>query len=154
MKTNKNDMSQWMDVFIGLMQASRCCRQDTAFCGGVTFHQYIILDAVFKTKDLRISDLHGILGVEKSTTTRLVNPLLVKGFLTKEPTASDSRAMRLALTKQGLKKHEEVQACLADFAGNILSHLPREDQEKILQSVQTFIGAIKNASGACHCCEE
>jgi len=152
MKKNETDIAPLMNIFIGLAQATRCCRQDTAFCGGVTFHQYVILDAAVKNKDLRISDLHGLLGVEKSTTTRLVNPLIANRFLTKEQAASDSRVVRLILTKQGLKKHQEVEACLADFFKKIMCNIPLKDQSIILQSVQTFIGAIKNASGTCNCC--
>jgi len=152
MKKNETDIAPLMNIFIGLAQATRCCRQDTAFCGGVTFHQYVILDAAVKNKDLRISDLHSLLGVEKSTTTRLVNPLIAKGFLTKEQAASDSRMVRLVLTKQGLKKHQEVAACLADFFSNIICNLPPQENQAILNSVQTFIGAIKKASGTCNCC--
>ena len=142
-----------MDIFIGLTQATRCCRQDTAFCGGVTFHQYVILDAAVKNKYLRISDLHGLLGVEKSTTTRLVNPLIAKGFLTKEQSAADFRVAQLVLTPEGQKKHGDVEACLTDFFGNIIGNLPAKDREAILQSVSTFVDAIKNASGACNGCD-
>jgi len=152
MKKDNTNLDQWTDIFIGMVRATRCCRQDTAFCGGVTFHQYIILDAAVKNKNLHISDLHGLLGVEKSTTTRLVNPLIAKGLLIKEPSASDSRALRLALTEPGVKKHREVESCLANFFSDIMRNLPANDQEAILRSVQIFIGAIQNAAGTCNCC--
>jgi len=93
--------NEFMDLFIGISQATRCCRQDTAFCEGVTFHQFVILDAVVKNKELNISDLHGILSVEKSTTTRLVNTLIQKGLVTRERSSHDSRAFVLTLTKEG-----------------------------------------------------
>lgn len=141
-----------MDVFIGLARATRCLRQDTVFCGGVTFHQYVILDAAVKHKDLRISDLHALLGVEKSTTTRLITPLIAKGLLTKEQAASDSRVAKLVLTPEGSKKHREVEDCLEDYFGNILCNMPPGESRDILQSVKTFIEAIKNASGTYHCC--
>jgi hypothetical protein len=48
MKKNDEYQTKLMDVFIGLAQATRCFRQDTAFCGGVTFHQFIILNAAAK----------------------------------------------------------------------------------------------------------
>lgn len=153
MEKNGSDFIQLMDVFAGLVQATRCCRQDTAFCGGVTLHQYMILDAVFKKGNLRIADLHGILGVEKSTTTRLVNPLIAKGLLTKEPSASDSRSFTLALTRKGTAAHLKVRDCLANFFYKIQQNLPAGKQENILQSVQTFTAAIRNASNTCLCCE-
>lgn len=141
-----------MDVFAGLVQATRCCRQDTAFCGGVTFHQYIIMDAVANRGGMRISDLRDLLAVEKSTTTRLVTPLIAKGLLSKAPSVSDSRIFMLSLTKKGRKTHLDVQACLADFFNKIEQNLPQGRQDEILQSVNIFIEAIKNAAGACTCC--
>jgi DNA-binding MarR family transcriptional regulator len=42
----------------------------------VTFHQFLILDAVAARRGLELAALHGILAVQKSTTTRLVTPLL------------------------------------------------------------------------------
>jgi DNA-binding MarR family transcriptional regulator len=139
-------------VFAGLAQGTRCCRQDTAFCGGVTFHQYIILDAVAKNRECRISDLHSLLAVEKSTTTRLLNPLIVKGLLSKDPSESDARVFGLTLTKKGAKTHQQVETCLEDFFRKIAGHLPAGQEKNILQAVQIFISAIKNASGSCNCC--
>jgi len=144
---------EFMDMFIGLAQAARCCRQDTAFCEGVTFHQFVILDAVVKNKGLNISDLHRILSVEKSTTTRLVNPLIQKGLLTRERSNLDSRAFVLTLTKEGRIIHRNVHICLEDFFDKISGNLPADKKDSILQAVQIFINAIKNAAGVCNCCK-
>ena len=143
----------FIDMFIGLSQAARCCRQDNAFCEGVTFHQFVILDAVVKNKGLNISDLHGILSVEKSTTTRMVNPLIQKGLLTKERSNLDSRAFVLALTNEGRIVHRNVHVCLEDFFNKIADNLPAGRKDDVLQAVQIFIDAIKNAAGVCRCCK-
>lgn len=142
-----------MNVFIGLAQATRYFRQDAAFCEGVTFHQYIILDAMVKNEELNISDLHRILSVEKSTTTRLVNPLIQKGLLTRRKSSRDSRAFVLTLTKEGRNTHQNVQLCLEGFFNKIADHLPGNQRDDILQSVQVFLGAVKNAAGICDCCQ-
>jgi len=142
-----------MDLFVGLSQATRCCRQDTAFCEGVTFHQFIILDAVVKNNEVNISDLHGILSVEKSTTTRLVNPLIQKGLLKRERSGRDSRAFVLSLTKEGRAVHQDVHLCLEGFFNKIALNLPPEKTGDIVEAVQTFLGAVKNAAGICNCCK-
>ncbi len=142
-----------MDLFIGLSQATRCCRQDTAFCGGVTFHQFIILDAVFKQNEVNISDLHRLLSVEKSTTTRLLNPLLQKGLLTRERSGRDSRAFILTLTKEGRAVHQDVHLCLEGFFNKVALNLPADESGDIMKSVQTFLGAVRNAAGICNCCK-
>lgn len=153
MKKTALNYDEYMNLFIGLSQATRCCRQDTAFCRDVTFQQFAILDAVMKNKELNISDLHRILSVEKSTTTRLVNPLIQKGLVERQKSRLDSRAFVLTLTREGMEIHRSVQLCLTDFFQNISSHLPAEKQDNILQAVRDFITAIKNAAGVCDCCK-
>lgn len=143
----------FMDLLVGLSQATRCCRQDVAFCEGVTFHQFAILDAVVKREELNISDLHRMLGVEKSTTTRLVNPLIQKGLLTRQRSGRDSRAFVLTLTKEGRAVHQKVHLCLEDFFNKITVHLPAGKTDAILDAVDTFLGAVKNAAGICDCCK-
>lgn len=151
MKNGKQD--GLMNVFVGLAQATRSFRQDAAFCEGVTFHQYIILDAVARNEELNISDLHRILSVEKSTTTRLVNPLIQKGLLTRQKSSRDSRAFVLRLTKEGRNTHQNVQLCLEGFFNKIADHLPGDRSDDILQSVQIFLNAVRNAAGICDCCQ-
>ena len=152
MKKTEPNHEEFMNLFIGLSQATRCCRQDTAFCEDVTFHQFVILDAVGKNKGLNISDLHRILSVEKSTTTRLVNPLISKGLLKREKSNLDSRAFVLTLTEDGRNIHQKVQLCLENFFNKVATNLPAGKRDDILQAVQIFINAIKNAAGVCNCC--
>jgi DNA-binding MarR family transcriptional regulator len=149
--TNQN--AELMEIFMGLSQAARCCRQDVAFCEGVTFHQFMILDAVAGKKEMQISDLHKLLAVEKSTTTRLVNPLIKKGLLRREKAQHDSRAATLILTDEGKKIHQKVSLCLAGFFQKVTQNIPQDKKPQILEAIRVFIGAIKNSTADYNCCE-
>ena len=143
--------SELMDVFSGLSQVMRCCCRDEAFCEGVTFHQFMILDAAAKVKELNMADLHQILSVQKSTTTRLVNPLIKKGFLLRDKANHDSRAIKLSLTKEGIETHKRVYLCFMDFYQKVTNNIPEEKKADVLECVNIFINAIKNSSNACSC---
>lgn len=150
-----NDQStELMQIFMGMAQVTRCCRQDVAFCEGVTFHQFMILDAVAKKEELPMTDLHTILAVEKSTTTRLVNPLIQKGLLRRDKAIHDSRAVTLFLTPEGKKIHENVSLCLAGFFQKITKNIPEEKRADVLEATRIFINAIKNSVSEYTCCEE
>jgi Transcriptional regulators len=151
-KINDN-CCELMDVFSGLSQVMRCCCRDEAFCEGVTFHQFMILDAVAKVKELNMADLHQILSVQKSTTTRLVNPLIKKGLLNRDKADHDSRAIKLTLTKEGIETHKKVRLCLMDFCKKVTNNIPEEKKAEVLECVKIFITAIKNSSSACSCCK-
>ena len=141
-----------MDVLGGLAQVMRCCCRDEAFCEGVTFHQFMILDAVAKEKELHMADLHKLLSVEKSTTTRLVNPLIKKGLIRRDKAAHDSRAVKLTLTNKGKETHKKVLMCLTDFFQRMLGNIPAKKRAEVLESVKIFIAAIKNSANGCGCC--
>jgi len=142
-----------MEIFIGLSQVTRCCRQDEAFCEGVTFHQFMILDEVAKHKELNMADLHKHLSVEKSTTTRLVNPLIQKKLLRRETALHDSRAAKLMLTKKGENIHSKVWSCMTDFFRKVMCNIPEKKADVVLESVKMFITAIKNYARECSCCK-
>jgi len=139
---------------MGMAQVTRCCRQDVAFCEGVTFHQFMILDAVAKRKELPLTELHTILGVEKSTTTRLVNPLIQKGLIKRDRARHDSRAAMLFLTEKGREVHQNVGLCLADFFRKITESIPEDKRADVLEAIRIFIKAIKNAAAGYSCCQE
>lgn len=148
---NKN--AELMEIFTGMAQVTRCCKQDVAFCEGVTFSQFMILDAAAKAPELLMSDLHSLLGVEKSTTTRLVNPLLQKGLLIRNRASHDSRAATLVLTDEGKNTHQKVTLCLAGFLQNITANIPEDRRDEILEAIRVFIKAIKNAAAGYSCCK-
>ncbi|MEN6374404.1 MAG: MarR family winged helix-turn-helix transcriptional regulator [Smithella sp.] len=155
MKTRVNDTSdELLEVFIGMAQVTRCCRQDVAFCEGVTFHQFMILDAVAKRKELPMTNLHEILGVKKSTTTRLVNPLIHKGLLKRNKAINDSRAATLLMTPEGREIYQKVSLCLADFFQKIISNIPDGKKYEVLGAIKILIDAIKNTATECCCCKE
>ncbi|MDI6741133.1 MAG: MarR family winged helix-turn-helix transcriptional regulator, partial [Smithella sp.] len=123
-KKNHENTAEFVGLLRGLSQVMRCCCRDEAFCEGVTFHQFMILDAVAGSREMLMADLHTWLAVEKSTTTRLVNPLIAKRLLKREAVAHDSRAVTLTLTSEGKKTHKKVQACVADFFQRVLDNIP------------------------------
>jgi DNA-binding MarR family transcriptional regulator len=148
-----NQNTEMMEIFMGLSQVTRCCRQDVAFCEGVTFHQFMILDALAIKKEMQISELHKLLAVEKSTTTRLVNPLIQKGLLRREKAQHDSRAATLILTEEGKKIHQKVSLCLSGFFLKVTKNIPREKSDQTLESIRVFIKAIKDSAAEYSCCK-
>jgi len=151
-ETNIN-YHQLLEVFTGLAQATRCLRQDDAFCEGVTFHQFLILDLIAQNQKLKMADLHQHLGVEKSTTTRLVNPLIKKKLLQRRTDPYDLRAAYLAMTKKGEEVHKNVRLCMMNFFHKVMGNIPEKKTENVLTSVNLFIGAIKAYAKQSACCQ-
>lgn len=139
------------DLMLDLAREIRCCSRDEAFCGNLTFQQFVILDAVARAGELDLAVLHGILAVEKSTTTRLLDPLLRRGLLNRKRAAHDSRAARLSLTAAGRRTHGEVWACLSDFFATVARQIGVGERDAVFGAVHRFAEALGKAAAECRC---
>jgi len=91
-----------LELIAELSRATRIFQQESVFCAGVTFSQFFILDQVAAGGGrLPLAELHSALEVEKSTTTRLVAPLVEQELISRQRSRRDSRAVELSLTPQG-----------------------------------------------------
>ena len=151
MKKAKLNNQEIIELISDLCRAIRCCRQDSVFCEDVTFTQFLILNQVAKKGTLKMLDLHQILDVDKSTTTRLVNPLVKQRLIKREKSDYDSRAANLKLTPAGKEAHRKVWLCLEDFVNAIGKGIPDGKKADVYEAVKLFINAVKNASSACSC---
>jgi DNA-binding MarR family transcriptional regulator len=153
--TMKKEINQYNQEVLALIsdlcQVVRCCRQDAVFCEAVTFSQFLILDQVAKKGTLKMLELHQILAVDKSTTTRLVNPLVRQGMIKRERSDHDSRAANLRLTPAGREVHKKIWLCLEGFVDAIGRGIPDQKKTNVFKAVRLFINAVKNASSACSC---
>jgi DNA-binding MarR family transcriptional regulator len=134
-----NRHREMFSLLSDLSRAVRCCQQEAVFCENVTFTQFFILDQVSIRGKLRQGELHEILSVEKSTTTRLVQPLVRK------KSNRDSRAINLRLTAKGESVLQDVWTCLSQFVEGIRSGIPEEKRSQVYESVRTFLNAMRNA---------
>lgn len=153
-----------LSLITELSKAVRCCRQDEVFCEGVTLTQFVILDTVAGGGCLSMASLHDALRVDKSTTTRLVTPLINRGLVVREKADHDSRAATLHLTPQGKKVHRDVWQCLLIFLRGIEAQLPEGGRQAAFDGMRAFLDALQKVSlmrcegsagqGGCGCVEK
>ena len=134
-----------ISLIFELSKALRCCQQDAIFCEDITFTQFYILELASAKGSIRLSELHEALYVEKSTTTRLVEPLVKKQLIVKEKTPEDSRATQIKLTENGKAIHANVWNCLQDYIGSIEMGIPDSKKEDIFEALKIFIKALQHS---------
>ncbi len=125
-----------------LSQAIRCCRQESVFCENVSFTQFYILDTIAQKKTLPLADLHPVLSVDKSTTTRLVHPLIKRGLVNRRKSAGDCRAVELSLTPDGEATLDRVWVCFAEFLTRVRNEIPPEKRGEVFKAVRMFLKAM------------
>ena len=131
-----------------LSRALRCCQQEESFCLDLTLSQFFILHSIADKGKIPLAELHDILAVEKSTTTRMVSPLIQRGLIVQERSEHDSRALDLRLTPQGKEIYQRIWVCLAEFLDTIQKEIPAAERRKIYGATQTFLNAVQDACKA------
>ncbi len=150
-----NDATRLREAYImirDIARVSRLFQQDSVFCGGITFQQFTILDLVRDAGgEIALADVHGLLSVEKSTTTRLVEPLVERGLLARAASSSDARAVRLVLTSAGQVAHGEYWTCIAGRIRGAIKGISTKQFEAVKAALRLFVSAVGAASGD-ECC--
>jgi DNA-binding MarR family transcriptional regulator len=132
-----------LSLLVDMVKATRCCQQDSSYGGDITFTQFYILNLIAKYGTLKLTDLHALLSVEKSTSTRLIDPLVQRGFVKRKRCACDCRAVDLTLTEKGHETNIEHWKCLDSFFDQLCAEIPEDKQEEVFNSVEIFIQAVK-----------
>ncbi len=151
MSTEKHpDTRKLLFLIAELCQTARCCRQDALFCEGVTFSQFLILDALATQGFMKMADLHTILAVEKSTTTRLVKPLIESNLVRQEKMNHDRRAIYLRTTPEGEETYRRVWDCFTEFAAAIRGKIPEDERPQVYRALGIILDAIRDTSSVCN----
>jgi len=139
----RNNNQELLALLVDMVKATRCCQLDNPFSESVTFTQFYIINLIAEQGTLRLTDLHALLAVEKSTSTRLIDPIVQRGFVKKERSACDCRAIDLTLTEKGHETNTEHWKCLNSFFNQLYAEIPEDKQKEVFSDVLLFLNAVK-----------
>lgn len=97
--------------------------RDRICCHDVSVTQCYALGTLVERGELTLNELASELYLDKSTASRVVDALVAKGYVTRQPHPQDRRAVRLAVTPAGSELYQaidsellaEMQALVAGF---------------------------------------
>lgn len=99
----------------------------------LTYPQYLVLVALWRDRQLTVTRLGRLLGLDSGTVSPLLKRLEARGLVTRSREASDERVVTIRLSERGAALEAEladVPRCLADRVGidaatarDLLTHL-------------------------------
>lgn len=137
-----------------LSRVLRACQHENICGEGITFQQFRILDGIACGRAGRMSDLSGLLDVDKSTVTRLLEPLVRRGLVSKERSPHDPRTCLLSLTRAGQEVYLRARDCLQDFGARVEQAIPEKDRKQVVLAVKEFLQAVNSACYMGKCCQK
>ncbi len=106
---------------------------------GLTEGEYGVLVHLSEAEDrrLRMCDLATALRLSPSGLTRRIDGLVKRGYVAREPSACDRRAMLAVLTDDGLRQLEAAAPThVATVRAGLIDHLDADDLERLAELIE------------------
>jgi len=127
--------------------------KNTNCCGGITLAQCHTLLALEELGSCSMNELAQNLGLDKSTVSRTIDGLVKIGLVSREIDTESRRRSMLTPTRQGEKTVESINNENNLFFGEVLSQVPTENRDMVLEGFELLTKAFKNVlqSRSIHC---
>lgn len=133
--------------------------RDKICCYDVSVTQCYALEVLVESGPSRSQALADALRLDKSTTTRVVDALVRKGYVERLPDPDDARAVSLRVTREGRKLYEKINGELIAQQAELLRDLDPEARagateilKRLARAAQTrFVSGISVGSCAPAC---
>lgn len=117
--------------------------ESEATCCGTTVSQCHAIVEIGRAKDISLNELSELLTLDKSTMSRTINKLVDSGLVIRELYPEDRRYVSIKLTHEGIKIFNNIESSMEEYYQSILTCIPEEKREQVLESLQLIINAAK-----------
>jgi DNA-binding MarR family transcriptional regulator len=111
---------------------------------GITAAQGYTLLAMPDDGSISMNDLSLKIKLASSTMTRMVDQLVLRELVDRQPDAADRRVVRVRLTGHGGNAKLQLQGTLQGVFSQVLQSIPEGESERMLQNLETLNKAIMN----------
>jgi MarR family transcriptional regulator, 2-MHQ and catechol-resistance regulon repressor len=135
-----------------LLRAVQFRDRDRICCHDISVTQCYALEVLAGRGEMRSNELAAALYLDKSTTSRVVDGLVRKGYAERRPDPEDGRAVQVRATDEGLALYERIEADLLGDVEALIGDLAPEVRRAAVRLVRRLAeaGACRiDAGGGC-----
>lgn len=143
MKSAQNRTDQLVDAVLGASRAlvAVAARSLDDLAEDVTLAQYRVLVELAARGPQRVAELASVLGVERSTASRMCDRLVRKRLVHRRRESLDRRAVKVALVAEGRRLVDRVTVRRREEITRILVRLAPRDRAAVLRGLRAFADA-------------
>jgi DNA-binding MarR family transcriptional regulator len=139
MTYHKQHVEEVLDIIFQWDKALRTLERKFNKDFDLTLNQCRVILYIHNKNYVELSQIHKYLNVDKSTTTRMIRPLLVNGFIDKFYQFGDKRKMYLRISESGLDHVVQIKEEFDQMAYNSLLKVPAGKRDFTFQTVRDFL---------------
>ena len=117
--------------------------RDKICCYDISVTQCYALEELVEKGPSRSHALAEVLLLDKSTTTRVVDALVRKGYVKRRPDPDDARAVSLAVTAEGRKLYEKINDELIQQQVELLRDMDADARKAATEVMRRFAKAAQ-----------
>lgn len=121
-----------LEMNLGNINKSDCC------CCGISDTQCFILVEIGRKPDISVKELAGILRLDKSGISRMVEELVQKEFVERKPSKEDRRYVVLNLTVKGSERFNQIENNMNIKFKSILDRIPEEKRNQAIEALELY----------------
>ena len=140
----EEDTEQLHRALTKLVRVYQFRDRDRICCYDVSVTQCYALEAVVQEQPLTLNQLAARLYLDKSTASRVVDALEKKGYVERQASPEDRRALHLVATAEGRDLYHRIDADILAGERALLAEFPSE----VRQSMTRLIGQLARAAAA------
>lgn len=138
-----------MEIGSGIMgivyeMKKKCANVDQRLMDELNLSQseYLFFSSLDNCQVINSNELSRSMGLSASRVSRVVEKLVVNGFLDRNPDSSDRRAIILCLTSRGKEIKAMIDRGRLKCEEQLLQVIPAEEVEKLREIIGKIIAAI------------
>ena len=124
---------QYSEFLFQLFSNLKALYQKNINIPNISFQQALTL-AIIDESGMKMSRLTKMLGIDNSTTTRLIDGLERKGLVKRRRDDFDSRSLKVFLTTGGEKIYTSIEFQLEEIGYEIEKQLNEKNREQIVEA--------------------
>ena len=129
----------------------RAIDEDLTRRSGIGLTRYVVLMRLSEApgRALRMSELAEAVAISPSRMTRIIQPMIAEGLVTRQPVPDDGRASLAVLTDKGLRRLREAwPAHLAGARALVMDNIDAADRPDLDRITRRLLRAIEASPGS------
>ncbi|MEO0077855.1 MAG: MarR family transcriptional regulator [candidate division WOR-3 bacterium] len=101
-----------------------------------SFSQTMVLQTLLIHREMRMNDLARFLGLTKANATGLVDRLVRRGLVVREPGVDDRRVVRVSLTRSGVCAARRLAAIQRQGLARMMRRIPKKNLDVFMDTLE------------------
>lgn len=139
MTQHKQHLNELLDIIFQWDKALRNLERKFNKDFNLTLNQCRLILYIHDKNYVELSQVNKWLNIDKSTTTRMIRPLLVNGFIDKFYQFGDKRKIYLKISETGMENVGEIQNEFDKIVNELLTKVPAGKRDFTFQTVRDLL---------------